>query len=289
MPYTTLISTQDLFTHLADPDLVVFDCRHDLMDVESGRRAYAADHIPGAHFAHLDENLSGAKTGRSGRHPLPDVVEFARWLGGEGVDVRKQVVAYDASGGYYAARLWWMLRWLGHDTVAVLDGGLQKWKLEGRALTQAAPRTEPTTFTPRRKEQHRVDAATVLANLRSPGMLVVDARTPERFAGRNETMDPVGGHIPGAVNRFFQLNLDNAGVFKPAHALRKEFSEVILGQTPEQVVHQCGSGVTACHNLLAMEVAGLKGSRLYPGSWSEWCSDPSRPVEPRPVKAPAAG
>ncbi|MBC7781703.1 MAG: sulfurtransferase [Proteobacteria bacterium] len=287
MPHHTLISTQDLFTNLSDPNWIVFDCRHDLADVEAGRRAYAADHIPGARFAHLDENLSGAKTERSGRHPLPEVVAFAAWLGTQGVDVRKQVVAYDASGGYYAARLWWMLRWLGHETVAVLDGGLPKWKIEGRSLTRAAPRIEATTFTPRRRDALRVEASTVLANLRSPGMLLVDARSPERFAGKNETMDPVGGHIPGAVNRLFQLNLDNAGVFKPQGVLRKEFIELMVGHTPEQIVHQCGSGVTACHNLLAMEIAGLKGSRLYPGSWSEWCADPSRPVEPRPVRPPA--
>jgi thiosulfate/3-mercaptopyruvate sulfurtransferase len=181
-----------------------------------------------------------------------------------------------------------MLRWLGHDAVAVLDGGLPKWKLEGRALTQAAPRVEPTTFTPRRRDALRVDAETVLANLRSPGMLVVDARTAERFAGLNETLDPVGGHIPGARNRPLQMNLDNSGLFKSPNMLRREFIDLMAGHTPEQIVHQCGSGVTACHNLLAMEVAGLKGSRLYAGSWSEWCSDPSRPVEPRPVKAPSA-
>jgi len=213
------------------------------------------------------------------------VVAFSAWLGEQGVDVRKQVVAYDASGGFFAARLWWMLRWLGHDTVAVLDGGLPKWKLEGRPLTQAAPRFEPTTFTPRRRDALKVDVSTVMANLRSPSMLIVDARTPERFAGINETMDPVGGHIPGAVNRFFQSNLDNSGTFKSPNVLRREFIDLMTGHTPEQIVHQCGSGVTACHNVLAMEVAGLKGSRLYPGSWSEWCSDPSRPMEPRPVKA----
>ena len=278
MHYTTLISTEDLAAGIADPLWVVFDCRHDLMDVEAGRRAWNVDHLPGARFAHLDEDLSGPKTGRTGRHPLPDVAAFAQWLGAQGVDAHRQVVAYDASGGYYAARLWWMLRWLGHDRVAVLDGGYPQWKLEGRALTQAAPQVEPTTFTPHRRDALRVDAATVLASLRAPDMLVVDARTPERFAGRNETMDPVGGHIPGAVNRFFQLNLDGAGLFKPAGTLREEFTAVIGGRTAAQVVHQCGSGVTACHNLLAMEVAGLTGSRLYPGSWSEWCADPARPV-----------
>jgi len=288
MAHTTLVSTDDLFSHLSNPDWVVFDCRHDLMDVAAGSRAYGSEHIPGARFAHLDETLSGPKSGSNGRHPLPDVVEFSKWLSGQGVDLRKQVVTYDASGGYYAARMWWMLRWLGHDSVAVLDGGLPKWKNEGRAQTRAAPRIEPSTFTPRRRDALRVDAAGVLANLRSPGMLIVDARTPERFAGLNETMDPVGGHIPGAINRLFQLNLENAGTFKAPAVLRREFNDLMRGHAPEQIVHQCGSGVTACHNLLAMEAAGLRGSRLYPGSWSEWCADPARPVDPRPVKAPAS-
>jgi thiosulfate/3-mercaptopyruvate sulfurtransferase len=285
MSHTTLISTETLAANLPDPLWVVFDCRHDLMDVASGRKAYADGHIPGARFAHLDENLSGPKTGHSGRHPLPDMREFARWLGQQGVDEHRQVVAYDASGGYYAARLWWMLRWLGHDAVAVLDGGLPKWTRENRPLTQAAAPVEPTSFTARPRDALKVDAPTVLANLHSPDMLIVDARTPERFAGINETLDPVGGHIPGASNRLFQLNLEASGVFKPADVLHREFSDLMAGHAPGQVVHQCGSGVTACHNLLAMEVAGLGGSRLYPGSWSEWCSDPSRPVEPQPAKA----
>ncbi len=283
MSYQTLISTEDLAARLSDPDLVVFDCRHDLMDVEAGRRAFTVDHIPGARFAHLDENLSGAKTGRTGRHPLPDVAALSKWLGEQGVDSRKQVVTYDASGSFFAARLWWMLRWLGHESVAVLDGGLPKWKAEGRALTPSAAQVEPTIFTPRQRDTIKVDAATVLENLRSPAMLIVDARTPERFAGINETMDPVGGHIPGAVNRFFQLNLAADGTFKAPDVLRGEFTELVAGHSPEQVVHQCGSGVTACHNVLAMEVAGLAASRLYPGSWSEWCSDPSRPMDLRPA------
>ena len=288
MSHHTLISTEALAASLSDPDLVVFDCRHDLMDVEAGRKAYAADHIPGARFAHLDENLSGPKTGRSGRHPLPDVATVSKWLGEQGVDTHKKVVTYDASGGFFAARLWWILRWLGHDTVAVLDGGLPKWKLEGRPLTQAVPGNPPATFTPRAQDALRVDVSTVLENLRSPDMLIVDARTPERFAGLNETMDPVGGHIPGAVNRFFQSNLESDGTFKPASTLHREFIDLMTGRTPGQIVHQCGSGVTACHNVLAMEVAGLKGSRLYPGSWSEWCADPSRPMEPQRAKATSA-
>lgn len=278
-PRTTLVGTAELQSRLDDPRWIVFDCRHDLVDVEAGRRAYAASHLPGARFAHLDEHLSAAKTGRNGRHPLPDPQAFARWLGSQGVSPDTQVVAYDASGGYYAARLWWMLRWLGHDAAAVLDGGFPAWERESRPLATEVPQPVARAFAARPREQLRVDAARVLASLGSSTMQLVDARTPERFAGRNETLDPVGGHIPGAINRLFQLNLAADGRFKCAETLREEF-RALLGERPAaEVVHQCGSGVTACHNLLAMEVAGLGGSRLYPGSWSEWCADPSRPVE----------
>jgi len=275
---TTLVSTADLQSRLHDPRWVVFDCRHDLADVEVGRRAYALAHLPGARFAHLDEHLSSARTGRNGRHPLAEPQTFARWLGAQGVGADTQVVAYDASGGYYAARLWWMLRWLGHEAVAVLDGGFPAWEREGRPLTDALPSPSPVAFVARIREELRVEATDVLTALDTGSLQVVDARTPERFAGRNETLDPVGGHIPGAINRLFQLNLGADGRFKPADALRAEFRTLLGDRAADQVVHQCGSGVTACHNLLAMEVAGLAGSRLYPGSWSEWCSDPSRPV-----------
>jgi thiosulfate/3-mercaptopyruvate sulfurtransferase len=278
MHYTTLVSTAEVARHLDDPHWVVCDCRHDLGDVELGRREYRAAHIPGARFLHLDNDLSGPRTGRNGRHPLPDPQALAIRLGECGIGNDTQVVAYDASGGYYAARLWWLLRWLGHARVAVLDGGWQAWVQEGRATTAEVPRATPGQFEPRLQMQLAVDASFVLRHLESSETCVVDARSPDRFRGENETLDPVGGHIPGAINRFFKENLDAAGRFKPAEALKREIQDVLGARSPAQVVHQCGSGVTACHNLLAMEHAGLTGSRLYPGSWSEWVSDPARPV-----------
>jgi thiosulfate/3-mercaptopyruvate sulfurtransferase len=274
-PANLLVSVEDLAAH---PEWRVFDCRHDLKNTEYGRQAYARGHIPGALFLHLDDDLSGAKDGRNGRHPLPDVVGFARCMSACGVDATTQVVAYDNEGGIFASRLWWMLRWLGHDKVAVLDGGLAGWKRSKRALEDAAPVVAPREFVPHPRNM-TVDSGQVLAELQSEWMLIVDARSPERFRGENETLDPVGGHIPGAVNRFYFDNLDDDGCFfKPVAELRAEFDALLAGRPAESVVQQCGSGVTACHNMLAMELAGLSGSRLYPGSWSEWCADPSRPV-----------
>lgn len=277
MPYTTLVSTEVLARHLDDPVWVVFDCRHDLLDPEAGGRAYAADHIPGALHLHLERDLSGAKTGRNGRHPLPDPEAFAERLGCLGVGQGVQVVAYDSGPGPFAARLWWMLRWMGHEAVAVLDGGYAHWMAEGRP-TSTEPSTRPPARFVRRPGAVAVDAAYVEAHLGDPAVRLLDARSPERFRGENETLDPVAGHIPGAINRYFMENLAPDGRFKPAEELRRAFSSLLRGADPGAVVHQCGSGVTACHNLLAMEVAGLAGSRLYPGSWSEWCADPARPV-----------
>jgi len=277
--FTALISVSDLGPYLGDTDWVVCDCRHDLADTEAGRRAYAESHIPGARFVHLDEDLSAPKTGRNGRHPLPDPQKFVRRLGELGIDGSKQVVTYDASGGPYAARLWWMLRWLGHDAVAVLDGGWNAWLNAPHSITtNPLPKIEATRFVPRIRTEEAVDAKAIAACLGKPGPILLDARAPNRFRGESETLDPVAGHIPGAINRFFQVNLDADEKFKPAAALRREFGEALGGSAPEHVTHYCGSGVTACHNLLAMEIAGLAGSRLYPGSWSEWCSDPARPV-----------
>ncbi len=273
--YGLLVSADLLAAH---PEWRVFDCRHDLKNTGYGRDAYARGHIPGALFLHLDDDLSGPADGRNGRHPLPAVEVFARRMSACGVDASTQVVAYDNEGGIFASRLWWMLRWLGHDRVAVLDGGLAGWRRSKRALEERVPTVEPKTFVPRPRDL-TVGADAVLANLQSDRMLLLDARSPERFRGENETLDPVGGHIPGALNRFYFDNLDDDGCFfKPADALRAEFSALLGGRSPAQVVQQCGSGVTACHNLLAMELAGLTGSRLYAGSWSEWCADASRPV-----------
>ncbi|MFN7087301.1 MAG: sulfurtransferase [Burkholderiales bacterium] len=279
MFFTTLVSIADLAANLDNPEWIVCDCRHDLADTEAGRRAYAQSHLPGARFVHLDEDLSGPKTGKNGRHPLPDPEVFAHRLGELGIDDGKQVVAYDASGGCYAARLWWMLRWVGHGRAAVLDGGWEAWRRAGQPVTAALPAIQPASFTAHVAAQLAVDAAYLMAHLHQARIRVLDARSTERFRGENETLDPVGGHIPGALNRFYKYNLDADGRFKSAAELREEFSDLLLdAQAPHAVVHQCGSGVTACHNLLAMEIAGLRGSRLYPGSWSEWCADPSRPV-----------
>lgn len=273
-----LVSTQELADRLGDSSIVICDCRHDLMDLEKGRRAYAEGHIPGAHFLHLDEDLSGTKTGKNGRHPLPDIDAFAKKMGSIGIDHTTRVIAYDDAGGPYAARLWWLLRWAGHDNVAVLDGGINKWLVEGRAADRMPPAARPTTFVAKRKENLTVDADFILANIKQPSASVVDARAPERYRGDTEPIDPVAGHIPGALNRVFKNNLNADGTFKTAASLKQEFAKLLGEKSPSQVVNQCGSGVTACHNLFAMEIAGLSGAKLYPGSWSEWCADPARPV-----------
>jgi thiosulfate/3-mercaptopyruvate sulfurtransferase len=280
--YPTLISAQDLAQHLDAPDWRIFDCRHDLRDPDFGRRAYADGHLPGAQFLHLDADLSGPMTGRNGRHPLPDPATLVARLESCGVGNDTQVVAYDDAGGMFAARLWWLLRWLGHHPVAVLDGGLQAWGRASGQLSQETPRYPPLPYVPASAPQP-VDAAAVLAHLGDPRMMLVDARSPDRYRGENETLDPVGGHIPGALNRWFRDNLDAEGCFKQPSLLREEFGTLLKGQDARQVVHHCGSGVTACHNLLAMESAGLTGSRLYAGSWSEWCADLGRPVAVGPA------
>jgi thiosulfate/3-mercaptopyruvate sulfurtransferase len=278
MAYTTLIDTETLASHLDDPDWVIVDCRFTLSDTEAGRRAYAAGHLPGARYAHLDEDLSGPRTGRNGRHPLPDPAEFARTLGRWGIDGNKQVVVYDDSFGSMAVRLWWLMRWMGHDGVALLDGGLPKWQREKRPLTPQPPRITPTVFVPHLRDELRVDAETVLEASRSGSRLILDARPEMRFTGEMEPIDPVAGHVPGAINVPFDDNLDVSGTFLPPEALRAHYEALLAGRRPEEVIVMCGSGVTACHDLLAMEVAGLTGAKLYPGSWSEWITDPRRPV-----------
>lgn len=277
MAYTTLVSTTQLAAKLDAPDWVVIDCRHDLANPDAGPREYAAGHIPGARFLHVDRDLAAPLTGMNGRHPLPDPEVFMRTLGKAGVDAAKQVVAYDGQPGMYAARLWWMLRWLGHENVAVLDGGYAKWSGEGRPVSTELPRIAPARFTGAPRPL-AVDANAILSALGQPGRVILDARSADRYRGENETLDPVGGRIPGALNRFFKDNLDAGACFKPAAELRQAFGALLADAAPETVVHSCGSGVSACHNLLAMEIAGLRGSRLYPGSWSEWCSDPGRPI-----------
>lgn len=277
MAYRTLISPADLAAHVADPRWRIFDCRHDLADAQAGERAYGEEHIPKARFLHLDRDLSGAKTGKNGRHPLPDPAMLSQRLARDGVSNNTQVVAHDDSGGMFAARLWWLLRWLGHTDVAVLDGGLSAWRKSDLPVTDIISATSPARFN-WKLSQPTVDIDYVQAHLSREEMLIIDARAPDRFRGENETLDPVGGHIPGAVNRFFKDNLGADGRFKSTAQLRQEWEALLKNNPSAAVVSQCGSGVTACHNLLALEVAGLSGAALYPGSWSEWCSDPARPI-----------
>ncbi len=278
--YTTLISAADLAAHIDRPDWVVVDCRHDLVNLAFGRDAYAAGHLPGAVFADMETELSGAKRGPDGvfrgRHPLPEKEALVETLRSWGVNDGTQVVAYDAHGGMYAARLWWLLRWIGHEASAVLDGGLPAWQALGQPLSAELPAKPRGAIEARAPFVPTVTVAEVLENIESAKRTVVDARAADRFRGENETVDPVGGHIPGARNRFFKDNLQGDGRFKAPEQLREEFGAVI--KDPKDAIMQCGSGVTACHNLLALEVAGMPGAALYPGSWSEWSADPSRPV-----------
>ncbi|WP_211364196.1 sulfurtransferase [Propionivibrio limicola] len=276
--FTTLVSSEVLSTHMDDPEWRVFDCRHQLSDVTYGEKAYAQGRIPGAFFTHLDRDLSGPMNGKNGRHPLPEVQLLAKKLGAAGVSRKTQVVVYDDDGGMYAVRLWWLLRWLGHDRVALLDGGINQWVKDGGRLATDEPAAEPAVFEIEQRNWG-VTADEVLNNLNDAAFFLVDARGPDRFRGENETLDPVGGHIPGARNYFFRNNLDADGCFRSAAELRHAYLGLLAGVEPAQVVMQCGSGVTACHNLLAMEIAGLRGARLYAGSWSEWCADSSRPIE----------
>jgi thiosulfate/3-mercaptopyruvate sulfurtransferase len=276
--FTTLISTADLAEHLADPAFVLVDVRHDLTQPDAwGESAYGLGHLPGARFVHLDRDLSAPKTGRNGRHPLPAAGACAELFGRLGIDATKQVVAYDQGSGMYAARLWWMLRALGHDAVAVLDGGFAAWTREGRPVATATPVVTPSTFLARPRASS-LDAPAVAASLSARSLLLLDARARERFRGDVEPLDPVAGHIPGALSRPYAENLDATGRFKAAATLAAEFGALLGGRAPAGVVHYCGSGVSACHNLLAMAHAGLDGARLYPGSWSEWCADPTRPT-----------
>ena len=273
-----LVTTQDLMAHLNDPDWFIFDTRHDLGDTEMGRHVYAEDHIPGSFFLHMDDDLSGSKNGRNGRHPLPDQRDFAARMAALGLTRSKHAVVYDDAGGMMASRLWWMLRWLGMERVMTLDGGYPKWLREGRPVTAQVPVPIPARNDFVLEAGMTVDAAFVLSQLGDSASVVLDARSPERYLGEQEPLDPVAGHIPGAVNRPFKSNLNADGTFRPAGPLRAEYLELLQDRAPSQMVHQCGSGITACHNLFAMELVGLKGSRLYPGSWSEWVADRSRPV-----------
>ena len=273
-----LVPTEDLASHLGDPDWVVIDTRHDLADPGHGRAAWQAAHIPGAVHLDLDQDLSGPKTGLNGRHPLPDPTALAAKLAACGVAPGRQVVAYDDTGNCFAVRLWWLLRWMGHDRVALLDGGLKAWIAEGRPVDDQVPAPREGSVAVMTRDDFIVDRRHVLATRGDPQTALIDARAPGRFHGEGETLDPVGGHIPGAENRFWQMNLQPDGRFKAPEVLKKQFLELLAGARSEDTMHSCGSGVTACHNLFAMTLAGLPGSRLYPGSWSEWCAHPELPV-----------
>lgn len=274
--FTTLVSTDQLEAHLGD--WAVVDCRSDLANEHAGLEAYRAAHIGGAVYASLAHDLSGTRTGTNGRHPLPAVEAMARTFSAMGVGNQTQVVAYDADNGMYASRLWWMLRYLGHDAVAVLDGGFSKWTREGRPTRGGDEKRAAATFTARVRKEWLVTLAEMLEGT-ARSALLVDARAPERFEGRSETIDRAAGHIPGAVNRFFKDNVAPDGTMRPAADLRREFDAILGGRPPDQVVMYCGSGVTACQNLLALEHAGVSGSRIFLGSWSEWSADPARPIE----------
>jgi thiosulfate/3-mercaptopyruvate sulfurtransferase len=278
MIYSTLVTTEELAAHLDDPKWVVFDCRFTLTDPAAGRRAYEVGHIPGARFADLNQDLSAPPDTHTGRHPLPAPKELAEKLGRWGVDKTKQVVAYDSSYGAMASRLWWLLHWLGHKACAVLDGDLRRWEKERRPITSELPRITPTQFHPVLHDELWVDSAQVEALVAQRSGLIIDARSEERFAGEREPFDAVAGHIPGAVNLPFEDNLAMSGAFLSREELGELYRARLGERRPHDIVHMCGSGVTACHNLLAMEHAGLRGSRLYVGSWSEWICDRSRPA-----------
>ncbi|MDB4915007.1 MAG: Sulfurtransferase [Gemmatimonadetes bacterium] len=275
MPYTTLISTDDLAANAGT--FVIVDCRFALDDVEWGRREYSSGHIPGAAYAHLDTDLSSSRSGTNGRHPLPDPSVLRDTFARLGISNGSQVVAYDQDNGMYASRLWWLLRWMGHDAVAVLDGGFAKWMAEGRPTSAGMERRERGQFTGAPRAEMLMSANDVSSVLGHDEWRLIDARAPERFRGDVEPLDRVAGHIPGAANHFFKQNLAADGTYKSPGQLHEALDAVI--GSAEHVVCYCGSGVTACHNLLALEHAGLPGARLYAGSWSEWSSDPARPVE----------
>jgi thiosulfate/3-mercaptopyruvate sulfurtransferase len=279
MVFTTLISTRQLAARLTDPAFLVVDCRFRLGDDGWGRQEYLTRHIPGAVYADLEQDLSGPKTGLNGRHPLPDPHVLTRTFERLGIAHRTQVVAYDQDSGMFASRLWWLLRWLGHDAVAVLDGGFASWLNDGAAVSAGAEHRDPRVFRGTLCGDVVVSADDIAATLGRPGWRLLDARAPERYRGDVEPIDRAAGHIPGAANHYFQTSLNERGTFRSPDELRAQLSAAIGDVPPDHVVCYCGSGVTACHNLLALEHAGLRGAKLYPGSWSEWSSDPARPIE----------
>lgn len=284
MTFTTLIGATMLRDRLDKPDVAIIDCRFDLVDPDAGRLSFLQGHIPGARYADLNRDLSAPISATSGRHPLPAPADFAATLRRLGVGGAGQVIAYDDSGGAFAARAWWLLRWMGHETVAVLDGGIKAWIDIGGRMESGETEILPSapqgnaSHAPRFNAAAVIDTAGVAARLQDPGFLLIDARAPERFSGSVEPIDSVAGHVQGAVNQPFSANLGADGRFLPAAELRRLWQLRLAGREPEQVAAMCGSGVTACHNLLSLELAGLSGAKLYAGSWSEWIRDPTRPI-----------
>jgi len=275
MTYTTLISSDTLAQHINDSNLIIIDCRFSLADSEAGAKAYRMGHIKNARYAHLDNDLSSTISNTTGRHPLPNFNTLVKKLGLWGVSNKSQVIVYDDANGAFASRLWWLLRCLGHEAVAVLDGGITHWQ---ESLTTTLPSISPKTFRPYLDSSNWLSALEISNKLATQSIQLIDARTPERFIGEQEPIDPIAGHVPYAINRAFQLNLNKNGLFLQQDKLQDQFIALIGSYTPKQTVHMCGSGVTACHNLLAMEYAGLSGSKLYAGSWSEWITDQNHPV-----------
>lgn len=278
MTYNTLISPPTLADNLNNPTWVVFDCRFSLADSSIGAQAYRMGHLPGARYVHLNDDLSSPVRSYTGRHPLPDFNQLAQKLGDWGVGNRSQVVVYDDANGAFAGRMWWLLRCMGHSQVAVLDGGIQHWQQLDLPLTTQLPCPQASQFRSYLDNRQWLTAEQVENALAAKQICLIDARTPERYQGLQEPIDPVAGHIPKALNRPFQRNLQSNGQFLQPEKLRQDFSQLLGSRPAEQVVHMCGSGVTACHNLLAMEVAGLSGSRLYAGSWSDWIVNRNRSV-----------
>ena len=278
MAHTTLVDAQTLHRHLDDPNWVVIDCRHAPHDIEAGRREYLQGHIPGARHAHMAFDLSAKGGNGLGRHPLPAPEILARTLGEWGIGNDSQVVVYDNSGNIYSARLWWMLRWLGHGSVAVLDGGWQAWLSANLPQSTSSQSVRQTSFSGQMNPEMTVDLASLQRLRLKPEHRLIDARPPERFRGEDERQYPVAGHIPGAINRCYRQNLTESGFFKAPSLLRQEYLSIIQDAPPENVTHQCGAGVMACNNILAMEIAGLNGSKLYPGSWSQWCTTVGMPI-----------
>jgi thiosulfate/3-mercaptopyruvate sulfurtransferase len=282
MAYTTLVSTDVLAACPAD--WAIADCRFDLANGAWGREQYLAGHIPGAVYANLNDDLSGPRTGRNGRHPLPARAALVATIERLGIGNDTQVVVYDQDSGLYAGRLWWLLRYAGHTSVALLDGGFAKWTAEGRPVTAGSQSRPAARFRPSFRPDMHLTVDDVMRRREDERTLLVDARGADRFEGRAETIDKVAGHIPGAQNRFYKSNLAPDGTMLSPEALRAAFETLLDGRPPSEAVMYCGSGVSACHNLLSMEHAGLGGSPLYSGSWSEWSSDPTRPVETGPAR-----